>query len=163
VNYEKIYKYGNILLLLVVIGVLIYILSQAAISGINPQTWVNHKDVYTLYNIDDKSLIIHLSHQERNIGIMRLCNKTNSMAPTFSRNALLLYISPTDDDIYNLSVGDIIVYEDIDGEFIVHRIVRVIDNAGTPEFMVKGDNNNYIDSVIVKPDMVFAIIVGVIY
>jgi len=163
VNYEKIYKYGNILLLLVVIGVLIYILSQAAISGINPQTWVNHKDVYTLYNTDDKSLIIHLSHQERNIGIMRLCNKTNSVAQTFSRNALLLYISPTDDDIYNLSVGDIIVYEDIDGEFIVHRIVRVIDNAGTPEFMVKGDNNNYIDSVIVKPDMVFAIIVGVIY
>jgi signal peptidase I len=67
---------------------------------------------------------------------------SNSMKPTFERGDMIVVkgvYSPNE-----LKIGDIIVYQDLSGKPIVHRIVNIQDNIIT----TKGDANPSPDSPI---------------
>ncbi|MCE4600527.1 MAG: signal peptidase I [Desulfurococcales archaeon] len=40
-----------------------------------------------------------------------------------------------------IKIGDIIVYESLDGKYIIHRIIGVYEAGGLVCYVVKGDNN----------------------
>ncbi len=88
------------------------------------------------------------------------CDKKNrvqvmsdSMSPTYSAGDWVTY-EPID-DCSVLKQGDIIVYEDKDGNSVVHRIVEIIkDDSGSLSFITKADANNIIDDVPVTEDQI---------
>ncbi|MHA2171068.1 MAG: signal peptidase I [Candidatus Kariarchaeaceae archaeon] len=88
---------------------------------------------------------------------------TNSMYPTY-RNGDLLIVKPPS----SISIGDVIVYEKIDGFQVIHRVqdVRVIE--GTTYYRCKGDNfatNPTLDrpgfgGTLIPSDQVKGVVVG---
>jgi len=67
---------------------------------------------------------------------------SNSMKPTFERGDMLVLEGVH--SLNELKIGDIIVYQDLSGKPIVHRIVNIQDNIIT----TKGDANPSPDSPI---------------
>ena len=64
------------------------------------------------------------------------------------------------DEIKDIKVGDIIVY-DHDGSFIVHRVIKKVETLnGTYLFKTKGDNNNGPDSKLVESNQVIGKFIG---
>ncbi len=74
-----------------------------------------------------------------------------SMEPTIKAGDSIIFQKTSYE---NLEVGDIIVYKSksgsTEGLYIVHRIVEITDEG----FVMKGDNNQAVDSEIVTRDMV---------
>lgn len=69
-----------------------------------------------------------------------------SMYPEFSRGDVLIVKTIDKEKPGAIKVGDIIQYQ-LDGRFIVHRVVEIkIDYTGKFSFITKGDNNNANDS-----------------
>jgi signal peptidase len=78
---------------------------------------------------------------------------SNSMSPTYSAGDWVTY-EPID-DCSVLKQGDIIVYEDKDGNSVVHRIVEIIkDESGSFRFVTKADANNIVDEDPVTEDQI---------
>lgn len=77
---------------------------------------------------------------------------TGSMTPTICKNDVILINRWSSFD--NVKEGDIIVYKGQDNYGnsinVVHRVVHVIKNQG---LILKGDNNDVQDNVIVTEDM----------
>lgn len=71
---------------------------------------------------------------------------SNSMVPEFSRGDVVVVRKLDIDESDKLKVGDVLQYE-IDGRFVVHRIVKIKENDdGALVFTTKGDNNNAPDT-----------------
>lgn len=83
---------------------------------------------------------------------------TKSMDPVMDKNSILIT-----QKIYNfsqISVGDIISYKSFKGNYVVHRVIKKVNNS---YLRTKGDNNYAVDSQKVYPSMVHSVIVGIIY
>jgi signal peptidase len=68
-----------------------------------------------------------------------------SMEPTLQTGDLVFVIktSPTD-----LKVGDVVVYRKPSGEFVIHRIIRIVKVGSMLDVETKGDNNFIADGEI---------------
>lgn len=85
---------------------------------------------------------------------------SNSMNPVFYRGDAVLMEKLEKDEIKDIKVGDIIVY-DHDGSFIVHRVIEKVETLnGTYLFKTKGDNNNGPDSKLVESNQVVGKFIG---
>jgi signal peptidase I len=71
------------------------------------------------------------------------------MFPTF-RPGQVLYLQP---EVREVRPGDIIVYS-LNDKYIVHR-VHSVDEAG---YCTRGDNNNFIDDLQVRPEQIVGIV-----
>ncbi len=73
---------------------------------------------------------------------------TSSMEPTINAGEYVLY-SNTDFD--SVEVGNVIVYENSSGMYIIHRVIEKNENY----LITKGDNNAIEDNEKITPNMVY--------
>jgi len=93
------------------------------------------------------------------LGVGPLIVDSNSMAPAFVKNDLLL-VKAVDAD--TLREGDVIAFYDYNGTVISHRIIGVeAGEAGGRQFLMKGDANNVEDRDPVPAGNVVGILVKV--
>lgn len=86
------------------------------------------------------------------LGYMPFTVESDSMKPTFEKNDLI--ICHEIDDINNLATDDVITFWTIiDGQKVknTHRIVEIIDDNGSKNFITRGDNNGSNDDISVYP------------
>lgn len=74
---------------------------------------------------------------------------SNSMNPLYSKGDVVVYQKLSENEKNNLKIGDIIVFEDKNSNTIIHRIVKIQDSEDIM-YITKGDNNDNIDSNLVK-------------
>ena len=72
---------------------------------------------------------------------------TNSMDPVIDKGSHAIKLVPKDDS--ELSIGDIVSYESPNG-VIIHRIVDVREDDEGLFYVMKGDNNDNVDSQKVR-------------
>lgn len=88
---------------------------------------------------------------------------TGSMRPVLGKghNGLEMYVY-NDTKLY---IGDIIAYKSnyVKDTLVSHRIKSIGYDKDGEYFIVKGDNNKYIDPEIVRRNQIVAVIIGVIY
>ncbi len=75
------------------------------------------------------------------------------MNPSIHRGDMVLVEKLNDDEIDDLSVGDILVYNK-DDRVIVHRIYEILEVADGVAYVTKGDNNESEDSWFVTADKI---------
>jgi len=127
-----------------------------------PQSWVNHSKISAVYDIHGRDYSLYLKdvpqlHTSEGVG-------TNSMAPSTNGVSLYLYFKPSDEDIANIQIGDIIIYDSSESDIPVsHRIVEKYVADGCFLFRAKGDNNHVVDNEVITPNMIKGVVVGVIY
>lgn len=73
---------------------------------------------------------------------------TASMEPTISAGEYVMYSKTTFDEV---DVGDIVVYRNSEGIYIIHRIIEKQENY----LITKGDNNALADNGRVTSDMLY--------
>ena len=78
---------------------------------------------------------------------------SNSMNPVFSRGDILIFKKLNNEEINNLSNGDIIIYT-LDNRNIAHRIINVVEENNEISYITKGDNNNTKDLKKVKKEQI---------
>lgn len=81
---------------------------------------------------------------------------SNSMNPIFNRGDVVIYRKVTKEELENLKIYTIILYNK-DGQAIVHRVIDRYVNKGTLYFITKGDANNTQDSIPVSESQVIGI------
>lgn len=88
---------------------------------------------------------------------------TGSMEPLiYPGDVVIVKKIAKEDEIYDLSVGDIISFKR-DDITITHRIKEILrDDAGNIKFETKGDNNNSVDERKVEPNDIKGIIIKVV-
>ncbi len=69
---------------------------------------------------------------------------SNSMDPIFNKGDIVIYKKLNDNELNNLNINSIIVYN-VDDRLIVHRIVKKIKSNNNIEYITKGDANNTAD------------------
>ncbi|MFC0302143.1 signal peptidase I [Virgibacillus soli] len=74
---------------------------------------------------------------------------SNSMKPTFETGDLVIVKMLEAKDI---TVHDVITFQDSEGRFVTHRVVDISQEDGSPVMKTKGDNNNVVDDDIVTSD-----------
>ena len=85
---------------------------------------------------------------------------TNSMDPVLDADTHALEVPPrTPEDIH---VGDIVSYA-LDGEIIVHRVIRIGSDDEGWYAILKGDNNPAPDPEKMRFSQIHGIVVGIIY
>lgn len=80
---------------------------------------------------------------------------TGSMSPAFDETDWLLAVQTSWDQ---LKIGDIIIYERKDGEYVVHRIWAI--SSGGSVILTKGDANSEPDSEYVTKSMYRGRVIG---
>jgi signal peptidase len=68
-----------------------------------------------------------------------------SMEPTLQTGDLVFVIKTSPKD---LRVGDVVVYRKPSGEFVIHRIIRIVKVGNMLDVETKGDNNFIADGEI---------------
>ena len=95
-------------------------------------------------------------------GLIPLTVESDSMAPTFTQNDMI--IDREIEDITALNEGDVITFRTlVDGNRIIntHRITDVHNVNGNISFTTKGDNNGIKDSLDVYPSDIIGVWSGV--
>ena len=78
------------------------------------------------------------------IGVFKyepICILSSSMNSLFGRGDVVIYKKINKDEIKEVSINSVIIYS-IDEQYIVHRVINIINENGTIYFRTKGDNNN---------------------
>lgn len=78
---------------------------------------------------------------------------SNSMYPIFSRGDVIIFYNPTEIEKNEIKVGDIIIYA-YKGQYISHRVIKIVDKYDEIVFETKGDNNNSPDLELVKKNQI---------
>ena len=78
---------------------------------------------------------------------------TNSMYPTFGRGDMIIVERLSTEEIYNLEVGEVLVYE-YRNRILTHRIVEINYHENRRIFTTKGDNNEDVDTWGVDRDII---------
>ncbi|ADI32280.1 signal peptidase I [Staphylothermus hellenicus] len=68
--------------------------------------------------------------------------KGYSMFPILREGDIVFAYRPSPNEI---RVGDIIIYKGLNGELIIHRVIKVIINGNKYYYVTKGDNNPFPD------------------
>ncbi len=108
------------------------------------------------FSVDKSSGIANL------FGLIPLTVESDSMAPTFTKNDMI--IDREIEDITELNEGDVITFRTlVDGNRIIntHRITDVHNVNGNISFTTKGDNNGIKDSLDVYPSDIIGVWSGV--
>lgn len=82
---------------------------------------------------------------------------SNSMFPIFSRGDMIIVKNINEENIQNLTIGDIIEYR-LDDHIVVHRIIDIEESEGKLYFRTKGDNNNAPDTKYVTIEQITGIV-----
>jgi len=82
---------------------------------------------------------------------------TNSMDPFIDETANSIEIEP-----YDLKVGDVVSYS-FEGKKIIHRIVGIQEDELGLYYIMKGDNNQFVDKARVREEQITGVVVGVLY
>jgi signal peptidase len=91
--------------------------------------------------------------------IMPMSILSNSMYPTFSRGYLVISKKIDKENVNEIKIGDIIVYER-DGIRVVHRVTNIyINEYFVRTFVTKGDNNSSPDYGGVYEDQISGLII----
>ena len=91
-----------------------------------------------------------------NISVSPTLNKTHSMYPLIDKSGSIIQM----DDMSNLKIGNIVVYNSTKGEQIVHRIIGIDKEHNC--YWIKGDDNLFNDGCIPKNRILYKVI-GVIF
>jgi signal peptidase I len=110
------------------------------------------------YNATDKKVTI--KNIEPDIWLTRV-QDTNSMDPTVDAGHTCILTSHYQPE--NLAVGDVIVYECVTNNPILHRIVKIEQDSEGRKFTLKGDNNYRKDSCVVRDHHIKWLLIGIIY
>jgi len=90
--------------------------------------------------------------------------KGNSMLPLLREGDIVFLYRASPQDI---KVGDIVVYKSIYGGYIIHRVVKIVNETGVLYFVTKGDNNPIDDSALGQfvegPGITYDRIIGVVW
>ena len=131
----------------------------------SPSEWICKQNVTSIYGIEKDIFNIQVQGYNRNFSICRTSNESHSMSPWSSPDCYIIYFTPKYvQDIDSLDVGDIIIYENDDGKYIVHRIVEICKGCiGGRAFWTKGDNNAVRDTKVVYEGQIKGIVIGVLY
>lgn len=81
-----------------------------------------------------------------------------SMEPILSTGDIVLILpvnSPSD-----IKLGDVIVYKDLRGVYIIHRVINIVAIGERMYFITKGDNNRFPDTIPGYPGVPFENIAG---
>jgi signal peptidase len=81
-----------------------------------------------------------------------------SMEPILSTGDIVLILpvnSPSD-----IKLGDVVVYKDLRGVYIIHRVINIVAIGERMYFITKGDNNRFPDMIPGYPGVPFENIVG---
>jgi len=96
----------------------------------------------------------------QNAKIARFAN-TNSMDPLLDEDSNAIQIVPkSPKDIY---LGDIISYNSISGDIIIHRVVDINEDEEGKYYITKGDNNPRPDDELIRFWQIRYLTIGVIY
>ncbi len=68
-----------------------------------------------------------------------------SMEPTLQTGDLVFVVKTSPKD---LKVGDVVVYRKPSGEYVIHRIIKIVKVGNMLDVETKGDNNFIADGVI---------------
>ena len=79
---------------------------------------------------------------------------TYSMVPTFTRGDAVIVKKLDEDEVRKLKKGDIIQYQYNNQAVVLHRIVDVYWLDGELVYVLKGDNNDSVDSDVVHTDQI---------
>ena len=79
---------------------------------------------------------------------------TYSMVPTFTRGDAVIVKKLDEDEVRKLKKGDIIQYQYNNQAVVLHRIVDVYRLDGELVYVLKGDNNDSVDSDVVHTDQI---------
>uniref|UniRef100_A0A7C2ZQG4 Signal peptidase I n=1 Tax=Ignisphaera aggregans TaxID=334771 RepID=A0A7C2ZQG4_9CREN len=70
--------------------------------------------------------------------------KGHSMLPTLHEGDVVIILPFKD-----VSVGDVIVFKNDRDEYVIHRVIAIVTcEDGSKIYITKGDNNNYVDSIV---------------
>jgi signal peptidase len=47
----------------------------------------------------------------------------------------------------NINLGDVVIFKNDRGEYVIHRVIGIINCSGKMLYMTKGDNNQFLDQV----------------
>ena len=83
---------------------------------------------------------------------------SNSMAPTFSRGDVLIYKKLKEEELTEIKVNTIIVYQ-IGNQNVAHRIVNKVEKNNEIFYQTKGDKNNVEDRILVGTSQIKGIYV----
>jgi len=88
-----------------------------------------------------------------------------SMLPTLYNGDIVIVHKPSP---YDIKVGDILVYQSLRGELVIHRVVRINTGPGCKPlcYVTKGDNNPVDDvALMLQPRLGVSYdeVVGVVY
>ena len=64
----------------------------------------------------------------------------SSMNPLLYNGDIVIVLPPN-----SINLGDIIIFKNDYGEFVIHRVVGIINCSNTLLYITKGDNNQFID------------------
>ncbi len=78
---------------------------------------------------------------------------SNSMFPSFCRGDVVIYRKISNDELRNIHVGSIIIYN-IKEQNIAHRVVDIVKENGTILYKTKGDYNNVSDTNLVRIEQI---------
>ncbi len=81
---------------------------------------------------------------------------SGSMEPTINTGDGILVRKLDKDEIKDLNIGDILVYEKYQ-KIVVHRIVTIIPDENERRFVTKGDHNNDSDNYVISEEEVIGI------
>lgn len=120
---------------------------------------------FSLAYFDDENMLspeFVLTEHENNKKIYKyaVSNKSNSMLPTMLNKDIPYAVNITSYD--DLKEGDMVTYYQLDGDSVLHRIVKIIwMEDGTPRYVLKGDANLVADGDLVTFEQLQKKIIGV--
>ncbi len=141
-----------ILVMLAELGIIIYNI-YAKDELHSPCDRIKSDDI----NIDEDKITIWLSDADTtNV------KGSGSMSPTFAGESDLLYVVPQKES--DICVGDIIVYkESKEARSVVHRVIKIEEDALGTYFITKGDHNKGEDSFKPRFNNIKWVVVGILY
>lgn len=86
------------------------------------------------------SLILKFTNSVSYFGYQLLVVMSDSMAPEIPKNSFVL-VKENDEEV---KIGEVVTFE-VEGEYVTHRVVDIIENKQGVVFETKGDTNEYPD------------------
>ena len=123
--------------------------SYSGVEIYSPSDWISEEKI----KMKDGKLLLDIE----NFTIAGFTD-TNSMDPVIDENANSIEIKATKD----LKIGDIVSYH-YNGKKIIHRIIDIGEDEEGVYYIMKGDNNQYIDSGKIRFEQISGVVVGILY
>lgn len=118
----------------------------------SPYSRVNQSQI----EVYQDKIVIHVNNSE-----WATFTDTNSMDPVFDTGNYAIEVKPN--STADINVGDIIAYNDGNGDVIIHRVISIGQDQSGWYAMAKGDNAPDADNLKVRFDQVKDVVVMVIY